>query len=159
MTTAEVESGVKDKFVNHWRDNPLQSTGSDGKQWFGGVFPKLHWLDIHCVQTLSATKTGFGVISEQGVEAIHKVVNFITITNVIIQVTRICLAFALIRVIAFYFVRTFLLILYVTTGYLKCCLIYSRLGWIRTRGKFGRHKECGCYLNKSHSIQRTILLT
>ena len=74
-TTAEVESGVKDKFVNHWRDNPLQSTGSDGKQWFGGVFSKLHWLDIHCVQTLRATKTGFGVISEQGVEAIHKVVN------------------------------------------------------------------------------------
>ena len=27
--------------------------------------------------------------------------------------------------IAFYFVHTFLLILYVTTGYLKCCLIYS----------------------------------
>ena len=67
MTAAEVESGVKDKFVNHWRDNPLQSTGSDGKQWFGGVFSKLHWLDIHCVQTLRATKTGFGVISEQGV--------------------------------------------------------------------------------------------
>ena len=38
-------------------------------------------------------------------------------------------------------------------------IVYSRLGWIRTRGKFGQHKECGCYLNKSYSIQRTILLT
>ena len=98
-TTAEVESGVKDKFVNHWRDNPLQSTGSDGKQWFGGVFSKLHWLDIHCVQTLRATKTGFGVISEQGVEAIHKGVNNVNITNIIIYGWyRICLAFALIRI-------------------------------------------------------------
>ena len=85
---------------------------------------ELGWLDIHCVQTLRATKTGFGVISEQGVEAIHKVVN--NITNIIIYGWhRICLAFALNRVIAFYFVHTFLLILYVITGYLKCCLIYS----------------------------------
>ena len=36
---------------------------------------------------------------------------------------------------------------------------YSRLGWIRTWGKFGQNKEWGCYLNKSYSIQRTILFT
>ena len=77
MTTAEVETAVEavDNFMDHWRDNSLQSRVLNGKQWFGGVFPKLHWLDTHCVQTLRANKTGFGVISEQGVEAIHKVVN------------------------------------------------------------------------------------
>ena len=48
---------------------------------------------------------------------------------------------------------------FIITVYNEAGWTYSRHGWIRTQGKFGQHKEWGCYLNKSYSIQKTILLT
>ena len=65
MVDQEVKEAVDaiDKFMAHWRDE----MGKD-------VYPKLHHLETHCVYTLRKIKTGFGVISEQGVEALHRVI-------------------------------------------------------------------------------------
>ena len=72
MTDNDIQEAVSaiDAFMKHWREYMPVS-----------VFPKLHILETHCVYTLLKIKTGFGVISEQGVECLHRIIKNIFQSN------------------------------------------------------------------------------
>ena len=76
----KIDSDLCAQVIN---ENVIKSAGTNINKFMslyrsfvgGSVYPKLHFLDHHCLEALSRWKIGLGVMGEQGGEQLHASIN------------------------------------------------------------------------------------